>query len=63
MSKQLKKGQHVTWSWGKGEAEGKIQEIHCSKITRTTKGNEVTRNGSEDNPALVIEQEDGTEVL
>ncbi|MGB7415237.1 MAG: DUF2945 domain-containing protein [Thermosynechococcaceae cyanobacterium] len=63
MSKQLKTGQKVAWAWGNGEAEGTLKEIHHSTISRTTKGNEVTRHGSDDNPALVIEQEDGTEVL
>ncbi len=27
------------------------------------KGNEVTRNGTQDNPAYLIEQKDGTKVL
>ncbi|PZD73127.1 hypothetical protein C1752_02888 [Acaryochloris thomasi RCC1774] len=47
------KGQNVTWAWGNRQAEGKVQEIHHSSITRKIKGNEVTRNGSENNPALV----------
>jgi len=33
------------------------------KVTRTLKGSDVTRNGSTDDPALLIEQDDGTEVL
>lgn len=33
---------------------------HHDKVTRTTKGEKVTRNGSDDDPAYVIEQEDGT---
>jgi len=32
-------------------------------MTRTLKGAEVTKNGSENCPAYLIEQEDGTEVL
>ena len=63
MSNKLKEGQSVTWDWGNGTAEGTIKEIHSSTISRTTKGNEVTRHGSDDNPALVIEQDDGTTVL
>ncbi len=32
-------------------------------LRRTIKGNEVTKHGAEDNPAILIEQEDGTQVL
>ena len=32
-------------------------------MTRQSKGESITRNGSDDNPAYVIEQEDGTTVL
>lgn len=56
-------GQKVSWKWGGGTAEGKITEIHTSDVTRTLKGTEVTRNASEGDPAYLIEQEDGSEVL
>ncbi len=57
------KGDKVSWAWGNGRAEGKITEVHKEKVTRTIKGNEVTRNGSSDDPAILIEQDDGTRVL
>jgi hypothetical protein len=59
----IKTGSQVKWSWGNGTAEGKVTEVHHDKVTRTTKGNDVTRNGTDDNPAYVIEQADGTVVL
>ena len=59
----IRKGTQVKWSWGNGTAEGKVQETHSEKITRTIEGSKVTREGSEDDKALVIEQEDGTTVL
>lgn len=59
----IREGTSVKWKWGNGEAEGKVQSTHKESITRTIKGSEVTRDGSEDNKALVIEQEDGTKVL
>ena len=59
----IRKGTQVRWSWGNGSAEGKVRETHAEEITRTIKGSEVTRKGSDDDKALVIEQEDGTTVL
>ena len=60
---QIRTGSPVSWDWCSGTAEGKVQEIYRKKITKKIKGSEVTRNGTEDNPAYLIEQEDGTEVL
>ena len=59
----IRQGTQVSWKWGSSTAEGKVAEVHHDKVTRTTKGQEVTRNGSDDDPAYVIEQEDGTVVL
>ena len=59
----IREGTEVSWSWGTGTATGKVSEIHREKVTRTTKGEEITRNGSEGDPAYVIEQSDGTLVL
>lgn len=61
--KQIRTGSPVSWDWGQGTASGKVQSIHCEEITRKIKGSEITRKGSQDNPAYLIEQEDGTEVL
>lgn len=59
----IREGSDVSWSWGNGTATGTVQEIHRDTVTRTTEGEEITRNGSDDDPAYVIEQEDGTTVL
>lgn len=59
----IRKGTTVTWKWGKNEAEGTVTEVHHEKVTRKSKGKEITRNGTDDDPAYVIEQEDGTTVL
>ena len=56
-------GQTVTWKWGDGHAKGEIAEIFKSKVTKTIKGTEVTRDASNDDPAYLIEQEDGDKVL
>ena len=59
----IREGTEVTWTWGSSTASGKVSEIHRTKVTRASKGSEITRNGSDDDPAYVIEQEDGTTVL
>ena len=59
----MKKGDKVTWSWGDGTAKGTISESFTEKVTRTIKGKKITRNASKDEPAYLIEQEDGDRVL
>lgn len=59
----IRKGTEVKWEWGNGTATGKVTETFTKKVTRTIKGNEVTRDGSDDDKALLIEQEDGGKVL
>ena len=59
----FRKGSTVSWKWGSSTAQGKVAEVHQDKVTRTSKGEKITRNGSDDDPAYVIEQEDGTTVL
>lgn len=59
----IKKGTQVKWKWGNGTAEGKVEETYTEKVTKTIKGNEVTRDGEEGNKALYIKQEDGSAVL
>ncbi|OLR89687.1 hypervirulence associated TUDOR domain-containing protein [Actinokineospora bangkokensis] len=58
-----RKGSEVSWKWGNGEATAKVVSSHKETITRTIKGEEITRKGSDDNPAYVLEQEDGNRAL
>jgi len=59
----IRKGTKVKWKWGSGYANGKVTSTYKKSVTKTIKGSEVTRNGSEDDKALYIEQEDGDRVL
>lgn len=61
--KQIRKGSPVAWNWGNEKAEGKVKETHYQEITKTIKGNQVTCQGTQYNPAYLIEQKDGTEIL
>lgn len=58
-----KTGTKVKWNWGNGSGIGEITERFTDDVTRTIKGNEVTRNASSDEPAYLIEQDDGDRVL
>ncbi|MBO6551721.1 MAG: DUF2945 domain-containing protein [Roseitalea sp.] len=59
----IKVGDTVTWSWGDGTAKGSVTERFTDKVTRTLKGTEVTRNAGDEDPAFLIEQDDGDQVL
>ncbi len=62
-AKMIREGSSVSWKWGNGVATGKVKATYTKKVTVTIKGNEVTRNGETGNKALLIEQEDGGQVL
>ena len=59
----MRKGTKVSWKYGTGTAVGKVESVHKEPIARTIKGSEIHRNGSADDPALVIVQENGDRVL
>ena len=59
----IRKGTKVRWKWGSSWAEGTVDEVRHDDVSRTSKGEQVTRHGTDDDPALVIQQDDGTVVL
>ncbi|GAB4463856.1 MAG: DUF2945 domain-containing protein [Armatimonadaceae bacterium] len=63
MSKAYQEGQKVKWKWGNGYGHGEIKTVFTEKVTRKIDGEEITRNGSEDNPAYYITVEDTNNVL
>jgi hypothetical protein len=63
MASNYEVGTEVEWNWGDGTATGKIVEVHMSDVCKMLKGTEVKRNASNDDPAYLIEQSDGDEVL
>ena len=56
-------GSKVEWDWGKGTATGKVAESFSDPVGRTIKGAKVKRNADTENPAYLIEQDDGDRVL
>lgn len=63
MSQTFEIGDRVQWNWGEGTGTARVQEIFNERVTRTISGAEVTRNATEDEPAYLLQQEDGSRVL
>lgn len=61
--KKFQPGAHVTWAWGEHTARGVVRKVFTHRIERTMKGATVTRAADRKNPAYLIEQEDGDNVL
>lgn len=59
----IRQGTRVQWAWGNGTAEGKVVSKHESSLERDLGGSSVVRHGSAEDPALLIRQDDGQEVL
>ena len=59
----IKKGTEVKWKWGDGTAKGEVQEVFHGDVERTIDGNKVKREASQDSPAYLIMQDDGSRVL
>ena len=59
----IQPGDHVAWKWGNGLAQGIVKSVHTEPMIITSKGKRIKRNGSEDNPAIVIEHKSGNDVI
>ena len=56
-------GDTVTWKWGKGRGVGTVTKVYTEPTTITIEKSKITRNGTEENPALLIAQDNGSKVL
>lgn len=56
-------GTTVSWKWQSGTATGKVIKVFRDRVTLKLNSTDVTKNGTEDNPAILIEQESGARVL
>jgi hypothetical protein len=63
MTKAFGTGEKVQWNWGNGTGEAEVKEVHTERVEREIAGTNQVRNGTDDNPAYVLEQADGREVL
>ncbi|MGA1803838.1 DUF2945 domain-containing protein [Rhizobium sp. HT1-10] len=56
-------GTKVEWKWGKGTGSGKVKESFTEDVERTIEGSVIKRKASTEEPAYLIEQDDGGRVL
>jgi hypothetical protein len=63
MTKAFGTGEKVQWNWGNGTGEAEVKEVHTERVEREIAGTNQVRNGTDDNPAYVLEQSDGRQVL
>lgn len=56
-------GDAVAWQWANGIAEGTVREVKPERTTIESKGKTIVRNGTPDNPALIIDHASGKPVL
>ena len=59
----IQTGDTVQWDCGNGTGTGKVTQIYTQKITKTIKGTDVTRDADDQEPAFLIELDDGDQVL
>ncbi len=56
-------GSEVGWLWASSLASGVVQEIHPTRHEITTGGKRIIRNGTNEDPAIVIKHTKGSLVL
>jgi len=61
--KSLSPGARVIWVWDGRTAEGVIRKVFTHRLERTFNGSTVTRPCTKRNPAYLIEQEGGLQLL
>ena len=59
----FREGSCVSWRWGRGTAYGRVREIFRVDVERSIKGQQIKRKASAEEPAYLIEQDDGEVVL
>lgn len=63
MANSFSRGAKVSWHWGTGTGEGVVQERFERRVQRTIEGKRIVRNGTADNPAYLVETDEGARVL
>ncbi len=56
-------GDSVAWRWANGVAEGTVISVNSERTEIESKGKRIVRNGTAENPAVIIKHSSGTQVL
>lgn len=59
----IEKGNKVRWDWGSGIAKGEVLETYDHEVEKEIAGRTFLKRGEKGDKALLIRQEDGSEVL
>lgn len=51
-------GDKVAWNWGSSHIEGIASEIYTEPVSKEIKGKTISRNGTDDNPAVFVTREE-----
>ena len=60
---ELKKGDFVAWNWAGRTIDGIVVSVHFERTEIVSKGKHIVRNGSPENPAVIIMHKNANEVL
>lgn len=60
---QFKNGDYVVWKWSNGLGHGTVDGVRLERTSIETKGKTIVRNGTPDNPAIIIKDHNGVKVL
>jgi len=56
-------GHRVAWRGGETPLQGVVRKVFTDRVERTRQGTHVVRDSGADDPAYLIEQDDGARVL
>ncbi len=60
----LSKGDDVTWSWGSQHPKGTVKDVKDDGAeVKTKKGSTISKDGSKEDPAVVIETQNGNNAV
>jgi hypothetical protein len=63
MANSFRKGQKIQWNWGAHVAHGQVVDRFERRVQRTIEGSRIVRRGTADNPAYLVETDDGKAAL
>lgn len=63
VSEAFRKDQKVSWKWGAHSAHGHIVERFERRVQRTIEGARIVRRGTSENPAYLVETDEGKRAL